>query len=67
MNNMTYLEYLKRNKFKEALNEAQKEVYSRAYAHHDFNQSKTALVLEVSRGTFIDRLKSLGIFKNKHI
>ncbi len=43
--------------FKDALNGAEKEVYLAAYKYTGGNQSRTAKLLGVARGTLINRLK----------
>ncbi len=48
---------LNTKQFKEALSEAEKEVYTAAYKYTGGNQSLTAKLLGVSRGTFISRMK----------
>ena len=55
---MGKLRYLLNNKlFKEALDSAEKEIYSAAYEYTGHNQVKTAKLLGVARGTLISRLK----------
>lgn len=46
--------------FKQALEEAEKKIYMTAYRHTNCNQSKTARLLGVSRGTLISKIKKWG-------
>lgn len=53
----TLLKLLNTLQFKEALENAEKEIYLAAYTHVKNNQSEAAKLLGVARGTFIRRLK----------
>lgn len=47
--------------FKEALENAEKEVYLAAYKFTGGNQSRTAKLLGVARGTLISKVKQFGL------
>ena len=47
--------------FKEALENAEKEVYLAAYKYAGGNQSRTAKLLGVARGTLISKVKQFGL------
>lgn len=49
--------------FKEALENAEKEVYLAAYKFAGGNQSRTAKLLGVARGTLISKVKQFGLVK----
>lgn len=52
---------LNNKKYKEALGAAEKEIYLAAYEWAGRNQSQTAKLLNVSRGTLITKLKEWGV------
>lgn len=47
--------------FKAALEESEKEVYLAAYKFAGGNQSRTAKLLGVARGTLISKVKQFGL------
>lgn len=49
--------------FKEALENAEKEVYLAAYKYAGGNQTRTAKLLGVARGTLITKVKQFGLVK----
>lgn len=56
MKNITNL--INNKKFREALATAEEEIYKAAYIYSGHNQSETARLLGVARGTVITKLKS---------
>jgi len=52
------LKAINSNKYKRALEEAEKYIYMKAFRDVRYNQSKAAVVLGVSRGTFRKRLET---------
>ncbi len=46
--------------FKDALEQAERNVYIKAYRYTSFNQSQTARLLGVSRTTLINKLTKWG-------
>ncbi len=60
MNNYRFL--LNNKMFKRALEAAEKEVYFKAFEYTNYNQSATAELLGISRGTFISKMKQ-GVLK----
>ena len=58
---MNFQKYINSKQFKEALHWAEKEVYLHAYAFTNGNQSATAKLLNVARGTVINKLKQFGV------
>lgn len=61
MNNIIHL--LNTFRFNEALNEAEKTIYLAAYKYAGGNQSRTAKLLGVARGTLISKVKQFGLVK----
>ena len=59
MRNITRL--LNTNQFKEALELAEKEIYTAAYRHTGGNQSRAAKLLGVARGTLISKATRFGL------
>lgn len=47
--------------YAKALNSAEKEIYLAAYKYTGGNQSRTAKLLGVARGTLISKLKAWGV------
>ena len=56
-----YAHLLNTMQYKEALAHAEKETFINAYKYTGFNQSATAKLMGVSRGTAIYKLKEWGI------
>ncbi len=52
---------LNNKQFKEALWNAEKEIYLAAYRYTGGNQSRTASLLGVARGTLISKVKQFGL------
>lgn len=55
---MNYARLVNNKRFYEALAYAEREVYTKAYAFANGNQSRVASLIGVSRGTAIYKLKS---------
>lgn len=55
-----YQKLMNAGKFAEAMEYVEKELYTSVFAYSGHNQSKTAKILGVSRGTVIKRLKQYG-------
>lgn len=56
---MKHITYMINNKlFKQALSSVEKEIYMAAYKYTGENQSETARLLGVARGTLISKLKA---------
>lgn len=51
-----FYQLLNKKQFKEALDEAEKEVYIKAIEYSKGNKSEAARLLQVSRGTFMKKL-----------
>lgn len=49
--------------FKGALETAEKEIYLAAFKHAKYNQSRTAKLLGVARGTLINKVKQFNLVK----
>lgn len=49
--------------FAVALEKAERDIYVKAYKYHKQNQTKAALSLGVSRGTFITKMRKWELFK----
>lgn len=49
--------------FRQALKAAEKNIYIQAFRHCNYNQSKAAKELGVSRGTFRTKMKEWGILQ----
>lgn len=60
-NKMTFQKLLNNKLFKNALEQAEKDVYTAAYVYAGGNQSKTANLIGVARGTAIYKLKQYGV------
>ena len=54
-----YVNLLNNKQFKEALEYSEKQVYLQAYRYSGNNQSATARLLGVARGTVIAKLKGI--------
>lgn len=55
-----FIQLLNTMQFKAALEESEKEIYLAAYKFTGGNQSRTAKLLGVARGTLISKVKQFG-------
>lgn len=60
-NTSNFVRLLNTLQFKEALENAEKEVYLAAYKYAGGNQAATARLLGVARGTLISKVKQFGL------
>ena len=59
------IELIRDKQFKTALEAAEQKIYMEAYEYTGRNQSVTAKLLGVSRGTFRTKLKEWGVLTQK--